>query len=73
MSILTIGNVPADEDYVSEFSKYDSGEGEPIWPAGLALDSQSRVYVTHEWLNRVLVFDRDGNFLSQSGFAQSWL
>ena len=37
--------------------------GEMIWPAGIALDSQENVYVTDEWLNRVSVFDKDGNFL----------
>ncbi len=67
VSVLNIGNVPGDEEYVSEFSKYGSGEGELIWPAGLALDSQERVYVVDEWLNRVLIFDRDGNFLSHWG------
>ena len=67
VSILTIGEVPGDEEYVSEFSKYGSGEGELIWPAGLALDSQEQIYVTDEWLDRVLIFDRDGNFLSHWG------
>ena len=67
VSILTIGKVPGDEEYVSEFSKYSSGDGELIWPAGLALDSQEQVYVTDEWLNRVLIFDRDGNFLTHWG------
>jgi DNA-binding beta-propeller fold protein YncE len=35
-----------------------------IWPAGLVVDAQGHVYVTDEWLNRVSVFDREGNFLS---------
>jgi DNA-binding beta-propeller fold protein YncE len=42
-----------------------------IWPAGIALDSQENVYVTDEWLNRVSIFDKDGNFLRLWGTAGS--
>ena len=59
----TIGTVPGDEEFVGEFSKYGDDDGELIWPAGIALDSQENVYVTDEWLNRVSIFDKDGNFL----------
>ena len=38
-----------------------------IWPAGIALDSLGNVYVTDEWLNRVSVFDREGNYLTAWG------
>ena len=64
---LTVGPVPGDEDVVCDFSKPGDGPGEMIWPAGIALDSQENVYVTDEWLNRVSVFDKDGNFLRQWG------
>src|SRR5262244_687377 len=68
---LTIGPVPGDEDVVCDFSKSGDGPGELIWPAGLALDSQENVYVTDEWLNRVSIFDKDGNFLGDWGTAGS--
>ena len=61
VGILTIGTEPDDEEFVSEFGKYGDAEGEFIWPAGLALDSQENLYVTDEWLNRVSVFDKYGN------------
>jgi DNA-binding beta-propeller fold protein YncE len=64
---LTVGPVPGDEDAVCDFSKPGDGPGELIWPAGIALDSQENVYVTDEWLNRVSIFDKDGNFLRQWG------
>ena len=67
ISIVSIGDEDGDEEFISEFSKYGDGEGEMIWPAGIALDSQSNVYVTDEWLNRVSVFDRDGNYLAAWG------
>jgi DNA-binding beta-propeller fold protein YncE len=68
---FTIGPVPGDEEVVCDFSKPGDGPGELIWPAGIALDSQENVYVTDEWLNRVSVFDKDGNFLRDWGTAGS--
>ena len=64
---FTIGTVPGDEEFINEFGKPGEGEGEFIWPVGLALDRQGNVYVTDEWLNRVSIFDKDGNFLSHWG------
>jgi len=64
---LTIGPVPGDEEVVCDFSRPGDGPGELIWPAGIALDSQENVYVTDEWLNRVSIFDKDGNFLQLWG------
>lgn len=63
IGIYTIGTVPGDEEWVGEFSRYGDAPGQLIWPAGIALDGQGNVYVTDEWMNRVSVFDKDGNFL----------
>jgi DNA-binding beta-propeller fold protein YncE len=68
---FTIGPEPGSEEFVADFSRPGDGPGELIWPAGIALDSQERVYVTDEWLNRISVFDKDGNFLRQWGAAGS--
>ena len=67
VSMCTVGTVPGDEEFVGDFSKYGDADGELIWPAGIALDSQKNVYVTDEWLNRVSIFDKDGTFLSLWG------
>ncbi len=67
VSLITIGDEIDDEEFVNEFGKYGDGPGELIWPAGIALDSQERVYVTDEWLNRVSVFSGDGDFLHAWG------
>jgi DNA-binding beta-propeller fold protein YncE len=64
---LTIGPVPGDEEVVCDFSGPGDGPGQLIWPAGIALDSQENVYVTDEWLNRVSIFDQDGNYLHHWG------
>ena len=66
---FTIGTVAGDEELVSDFARYGDGDGELIWPAGIALDSQENVYVTDEWLNRVSIFDKDGTFLGLWGSA----
>jgi sugar lactone lactonase YvrE len=60
---LVLGGESGEEEFVTDFSKYGDAPGQVIWPAGLAVDSQARVYVTDEWLDRVSVFDADGNFL----------
>ena len=65
----TIGTVSGDEEFVAEFGKYGDGDGELIWPAGIALDSHQNVYVTDEWLNRVVIFDREGNLQGTWGAA----
>ena len=64
---LTIGTVPGDEEHVQDISKYGDADGQIIWPAGIALDSDENIYVTDEWMNRVSIFDKDGNFLSSWG------
>ena len=68
---LIIPPEPGEEDVVCDFSKPGDGPGEMIWPAGIALDSEENVYVTDEWLNRVSIFDKDGNFLRDWGTAGS--
>ena len=62
VSVCKIGAKSGDEDFLREFGKYGDDDGEFIWPAGMALDSQENVYVTDEWLNRISVFDKDGEF-----------
>ena len=69
VSKLTIGKVPGDEEFLGEFSKNGDGAGEFTWPAGMDIDSQGILYITDEWLNRVSIFDKDGNFLSLWGSA----
>ena len=69
VGIYTIGTVPGDEETVRDFAGYGDGDGQLIWPAGIAVGSDHNVYVTDEWLNRVSVFDKDGNFLSLWGTA----
>ena len=64
---FSIGNARGDEEHLTTFGSYGDAEGQFVWPAGMALDSQENVYITDEWLNRVNIFDKDGTFLSLWG------
>ena len=66
---ITLGTVPGDEEFIDEFLEYGDADGELIWPAGMALDSQDNIYITDEWMNRVSICDKDGNFVKTWGTA----
>jgi len=65
VSQIKLGANAGDEEFLGEFSKYGDGAGEFIWGSGIAIDNQGNLYVADEWLNRVSVFDADGNSLRQ--------
>ena len=60
---LTLGSQAGEEEFLGEFSRYGSGDGQLIWPAGITADKQENIYITDEWMNRVSVFDKEGSFL----------
>ena len=62
-----VGLQAGDEEFLTEFGRSGNDRGELIWPAGLALDSGDSIYVSDEWLNRVNVFDAEGNLLRDWG------
>jgi DNA-binding beta-propeller fold protein YncE len=55
------------EEYIKEFGSYGEEDGQFFWPTSIALDESGKVYVADEWLNRISIFDKDGNFLSKWG------
>ena len=58
-----------DEEFLGEFSTGGTEVGELWWPSSLAFDSQDRLYVTDEALNRVTVFSTTGEVLGAWGEA----
>ena len=42
-----------------------------MWLNSVALDKQGNAYVSDDWLNRISVFDPDGNFVSVWGTSGS--
>ena len=65
-----------DEEYIGEFARgvttagnaeASAADGSLIWPTSITLDSESNVYVADEWLNRISVFDKDGEWIGKWG------
>ena len=59
-----IGKWTIDEELICDF-----GQGELLWPAGLALDRDGNVYCSDEHRNVIDVYDRDGQKLDAWGEA----
>lgn len=55
------------EEWFGDFGTYGTGPGEMVWPAGIAIDSDQRLYITDEWNQRVSVFDIEGTLLDEWG------
>ena len=58
---------PGEEELECEFGQRGEEEGQLTWPTSVALDREGKVYIADEWLNRISVFDEDGNFLYKWG------
>ncbi len=59
-----------EEEFVREIANGAGyGDGQFLWPTSIAIDKADNAYVADEWLNRITVFDHDGNFLSKWGEA----
>ena len=52
-----------DEEFLGEFGTGGTAVGEFWWPSSLAFDSQDRLYVADEALNRITVFATTGEVL----------
>ena len=56
-----------DSEWITDIGSTGTGDGQLLWPGGLALDSQENVYVTDESIHKIVVFDKDGAFLGKFG------
>ncbi len=65
LTIMKLGE--EGEEYISTFGTHGEGKGQFIWPTGIALDKDTNVYVTDEWLNRITKYDRDGEYITHWG------
>ena len=55
------------EEYITEFGTNGEADGQFVWPTAIALDGNENVYVADEWLNRITVFSKDGEFIRKWG------
>ncbi len=62
VTVCTMGG-----DYVSEFGGAGEEDGQFIWPISIALDSDGKVYVADQWLNRISIFENHGEFQGKWG------
>ena len=65
LTIMKLGE--GGEEYISTFGSYGEEPGQFIWPAGIALDRNTNVYVTDEWLHRVTKYNKDGEYVTHWG------
>jgi len=65
-----------DEEFILEFGQGPTTPGEDrttaadgclIWPTSVALDKVGNAYVADEWLNRISIFGKDGEFKGKWG------
>ena len=56
-----------DGDYRTDFGSYGAGDGQFIWPTGIAVDREGCVYISSESENRIQKFSPTGQFLSKWG------
>ncbi|MCH8281213.1 MAG: NHL repeat-containing protein [Chloroflexi bacterium] len=64
-----------DEELVREFGTKvppeDANDSAPdgsfMWPTSIALDSKGNAYVADEWLNRISIFNKDGDCVGKWG------
>ena len=68
------GVCTTDEEYISVFARgidyqgpheHNMDDGALVWPTSIALDSQENLFISDEWLNRISMFSKDGDFLGK--------
>jgi tripartite motif-containing protein 71 len=69
ITVCTVG-----EEYVNSFARgwpqqgmhvYNESDGSLVWPTACAIDSEENVYVADEWLNRISIFSKDGDYIGK--------
>ncbi len=66
---VRISKVTIDEDFIGEYGRGGEDDGQFVWLTSVVVDQDENVYGADEWLNRITVFDKDGNLLRTWGEA----
>ena len=72
ITMCTVG-----EDYIGEFARgvttvgysneISEVDGSMVWPTAITLDKEGNVYVADEWLNRISIFTKEGEWIGKWG------
>ena len=57
----------ATQEFLLDIGSPGSGDGEFLWPGGLAVDDQENLYVTDQAISKVVIFTKDGEFVGKWG------
>jgi len=69
ITVCTVG-----EEYVTAFARgvpqqgpheFNFEDGSLVWPTCIAIDRDANVYVSDEWMNRISIFNKDGDYLGK--------
>ena len=71
LNIVGVQMVTAEHDFFGQLYGYGRGDGDMIWPSALALDSANSLYMADDMLQRVTVYDADGQFVAKWGSVGS--
>lgn len=71
LEIVGIQMVTLEHGFLGQMYSYGRGDGQMIWPSAVALDSADNLYMADDFLQRVTVYDRGGNFVSKWGAVGS--
>ena len=55
------------EDYGGDISTGGSADGQIMWPVAIALDQEENIYISDEALQRISIFNQQGQFLGKWG------
>ena len=55
------------EEYITEFGAYGDAPGQFRYPMSVALDKDINVYISDEYLHRITIFSKDGDYISHWG------
>ena len=59
------------EEFLGTFSGGGTGDGQMIWPVGIALDEDQNIYISDEFLQRVSIFNSKWEFVGKWGVQGS--
>ena len=62
---ITVMNL--EEEYFGIFGAWGTENGQFTWPNSIAMDSEQRLFITDDYLDRITVMSTDGDFIEKWG------